>query len=878
MGDTVYSWALEAFPIEPGTEITWRHFETIRRAIYLYMFPNAGAEASVAEWAPSNYLTPSTWGAFCESFISYGVPSPWPMSIAGRPAHPSGTAYQFFSLIRVHYLDPETGEEESDVFSVKKDAVFLSLEHMQANPPIKDGKLNDEFWRYQANINRYHDFDYNSGRWITIMYSRPGSMPPYFYEAPAWRYLPKQVDPRRQKPRIKYEDTGRIIINRTLSPELNWQHITQPSTMGPLIDLWYVWKYEHSRAYFTKNGVETAASQPVGYDYAWPWSYSEAPDDEGEGASDAMPDYGVHPDQRYADEKYCAAYQNMVEQVVSMVSRWVPINNDADYIRNWNAHHSEQNQFNQDLHGNAFVYNGDAWLGCNGSAFELALKRLRSPFWLGFDWWIDTSHVYRPNVWYAARAENERTGGPNQPSGVVLPDVPRTWRRTWRYSFGRPKNCQYMAPGLYIPARDDYNEFQPDDDGGDPPQYNMFKPLVADWPSIFTHPDTLIPSAPGSWPQEVEDALRHRHDPQLILSGRAAYEQHSKNILNDMFKMLVDPGMVEAAYTDVQIQSRDVSIFENNIVSNSPEHAQTIIMSKIQEAYDEIESKPWTGGLNDAHDFINVSATAVTQLIDGQLVKLHDLLNIGVNVQQVRIFVKLSTTSNRTFHDNICVVINFIPQVQSAFKAWPQEDPQAADHTLASIDYEFEKFPFFPGSMPELEGGEVIDDEFFTGITPAIPYFNSESWHPDYPVTWDHRFKFWGGEYQVMQGFHFPSTAGRPIFVGGSVSAGPHVPADHKEFTPEPKPFPEHEAMKVESEYHPDINPFAPWRSRTRYLRRYAKFDLASVSPKRILQQLSMHAPPGVFASRPRQFTEIAEDDGKFDAQGNLLPASEWPQ
>jgi len=63
-----YPWQLAEFPSDgtlPTTEITWKHFETLRRAIWLILHIDCGIQPP--SYTSSNCTTQSTWEAFVDS-------------------------------------------------------------------------------------------------------------------------------------------------------------------------------------------------------------------------------------------------------------------------------------------------------------------------------------------------------------------------------------------------------------------------------------------------------------------------------------------------------------------------------------------------------------------------------------------------------------------------------------------------------------------------------------------------------------------------------------------------------------------------------------------------------------------------------------------
>ena len=497
-----YEWQTADFPIHEGEQINWKHFETLRRLIYLRMFPFAG----VTDYGYATALTPATWDAWIDGFAF--------------PATVEGPSYS--SFFNVAYYD-SVSMDAPDLFSVIGTS-FSSSAQAKANPPIKDGELNAAYWCYAVDINRYTDFDRYSGRFICKRYTA-GTGVTYFSKAAGWRYLPQQVGQEHQRPTDKFQDTQREIPSRDFC-ELNYRHISQPSSMGPNIEVKRILDGGTTK---WQKGVVVNPSL-LGYDYVWPMNDADPPQGgSSTAASDALPHEGPAENQHFVDRKLCAAYQNAAEYVVSAGS-WVwPIRLDTpqgqEYKRNFEGHYNTP----EDPFYPPIVYTGthlqpswasmgDKFWGCNRSPLELIL-------WVQgkFDWYFCSELPYIAettlNMW--AQVPTYYT---TEEMRLLYPKPVGTWRRTWRHTLGRPKYAGCMMPGEKTPTMYTYRNYQ---DGAE-----------SWWEGIFT-PAEETPYEESDYLEESEIAgLQERHDPTLVVGGRPLFERSMRSILNDLWDVL----------------------------------------------------------------------------------------------------------------------------------------------------------------------------------------------------------------------------------------------------------------------------------------------------------------------------------------------------
>jgi hypothetical protein len=513
-----YDWEIEGgtFPIEQGTEVSWKHFETLRRMCFLKLNPYAGQEAYYNYYDP--YYTPSTWSDYIATFT--GVSFPW--------TYESSPYSTFF---RVAYQTPDMSSP--DLFTLNGIEIG-SMSVLQNNPPMiyVNGEyvLNTTYWLYTVDYNRYSDFDQYSGRWIVRTYTAAAET--FLSKVESWRYLPAQVGPKHQRTYAKYADTEREIP-RLKYAETNYQHLTQPSSMGPKFSVTKIWEGGYYK--WVKDGKVNAGLS--GYDYAWDGG---DPPQGGTPPFDALPFFGKKTNQHYYDSKLCAAFQSFIEYVCSANNWILPIDLDTpqgqEYKRNYDGAHNVGQTDPDEL----VNYNGtwpypttarmdDPFWGCNRSAFELAL-------WLttDYDWYWLGEKYYKPEAVMDRWTDVDRGIYTAQQMQGYCPLPDGCWRRTWQYSLGRPRYAGIMAPSSYSPPVVEYEDYQ------------VSSPWPYWWEGIFTPPEDT-PEDEADFLTENEIAgLAARHEPDAYYNEdtddtqrRPAFElDNIRTILNQCWNAL----------------------------------------------------------------------------------------------------------------------------------------------------------------------------------------------------------------------------------------------------------------------------------------------------------------------------------------------------
>jgi len=553
-----YWWQQASFPVTAGEEVTWKHFEDLRKAIWLRdhlgacIDPTDYTSANASAFSNDGRGSTTSWAAFCASLPT--SPSPFPLEIG----------HQY--LQELIYLGP--GETEGDKYT--NYVAFNNLAELTNHPPVDgSGNWDAEYWRKNPDYNYYHDWDYNSGRYNVIRNTAAAA--PEEIDLPAYRWLPKQTDLKTQLNKVKYTDTGRII-KRQRPLEYNRRYLSQPYAMGAKFDLECerIGGNIHYAKYQTGVDIGMAGVQYT-CGGAQPGNKTDS------SSSDASPAYQQGDYQYLYDPSVCDAYQNIVE-VLACSGNWsLPIVEDTDWGDEFIANYNAKRLLNYEAYdseavydpgdnvqydgyiwyyeggygtndgapgtgswskrtepaypapwGTGYVYPVSAYLedenwGCNGSAFELLLWVIGE-----YDWYYDTEHPFIPLELLKLRLEASEGASPPSQSEIdtAYPLPAGTWRRTWRYSFGRPRSAQMRPESYGTMERIVYADEQT-------ATANIPDPIAIWWPGPLLMDSPDAESTDLTSGQQAEIAVRH----ETILADELYYELEA-GMVNDLWDVL----------------------------------------------------------------------------------------------------------------------------------------------------------------------------------------------------------------------------------------------------------------------------------------------------------------------------------------------------
>ncbi len=493
-------WEQGVWPVEKGDEFDHKHYEDLRRRIWLLFNPRAGYIDLAAIWGYTSLDTGT------------GIYTTIPLNRYNWP----GRLVPFTGIkqpgeLQAYFKDSEN-VEALYVNSLPMDAVAVTN-----NLPVTGGTLNT-YWKIMPNPNKYFDYAFNAGRpsinasnkWIITHHANLGtscgSLPGYTAREQGHRYFPTSLDPKYQliprkvntaiiKCHSKVEIARKHIMkwprthhNRSLDsssyePCLKGRHLNEYVKVGS--EPWRLSEPENTPNYVDKllNGAyqdhvvhacESLTTLVWPADITWrenfvhynavPWIGSGGPPYEWDvGAIVYVSDY--NPGGNYPEECFfvCKGYHPLDANKKPGTSggdaywatpaydpRWIPYNIEYPYM---------QDVLSDVIVAN-FVYtgfsSGEYW-DCNGSTFELCLKTLGT-----FDWYWDDQYPFIPIWMYKFRTEPE--GPLNE-----MPKPRGCWRRTWRHSMGRivtgeaammwPGSLGY-PPGYWTGRNEDYQRLK----------------------------------------------------------------------------------------------------------------------------------------------------------------------------------------------------------------------------------------------------------------------------------------------------------------------------------------------------------------------------------------------------------------------------------
>lgn len=525
------------WPITNREEITHTHFEAIRERLFVLR----NFEAGYIDLG--TLYTAYTWNAAAAG---------WGDLLPGE--------------LQVRF---GTGESDWDLY-VNYD--YIAASGLVNQWPVKDGKLNSDYWRLAPNPNKYHHLDYNAGRpdieadgrWLIWHHTySTGGYSPYTMRVKAYKLLPRQVDPYEQVEPVRGENE---VTQRHKPVEFKRKHITQD---------------------IGTNYVRTDATPPP-----YPRRMSEYIKEEAE------PLDAGSPGQYAYDTKMCEAYQDRVLAEIELSTRFLK-EVDDEWRKSWEWEQVPQLWHCADSPGKSWVRGDIVHLGddsygaqfyvcvqshvaitgdcktppdedywitpayqpelfrdhpvyvpiggdnvtdikssyiymwhCNCSAYELLLRTIDS-----FDWWWDTSY---PAVPYWLLKKTDRTTWP----------LPRgCWRRTWKHSMGRVGAMMWPGergtppgfagpPACFIVSPEVYSQIP---EGGSKYYYR-----TSDVEKLWT----------DAFSDEEEDLIHQRHGPVQTEynSMGAAYPEYELHhtLVNDLWRVLQELRIMDSSDLTVQ--------------------------------------------------------------------------------------------------------------------------------------------------------------------------------------------------------------------------------------------------------------------------------------------------------------------------------------
>ncbi len=378
--------ATSAHPVLEKTEQLYNSFEDIRKWLWLKMM--------VTAFGSPGHIDLDSWAT--ANIADYGDwGTYWAGGDSGQEYDPAEVVVQYKGILFV--LD-----------------TMITRANIRVTPPINegDGKLNS-YWQVYYDPNKYCHFDPTAGETIggdfeyrKIVTIDAGDT---VWTTKCHYFLPPTLDPHKiLRP---------ICDNGSCVDRFNFIELTRKVITGNIhSDFENVWAAASGEA-FTQFNIVGGDPQPGSDNY---------------------------------EPKIYAPYQDAVMAAIERAGDVYKLEVDQSFIDMWEIF---EGAYDADVNVNDPIYFemggiGSVYWQCNGSAFELALKKISS-----FDWYWDEKHSYLPKWLDAMNDGGDWDGHPIYPIGC--------WRRTWKYSMGRPRPDGEL--GYDYVWRPDYGQANVDD-------------------------------------------------------------------------------------------------------------------------------------------------------------------------------------------------------------------------------------------------------------------------------------------------------------------------------------------------------------------------------------------------------------------------------
>jgi hypothetical protein len=283
----------------------------------------------------------------------------------------------------------------------------------------KWSKSKNDHWARSYIPNKYHHWDKNGQRYFCREVGDEGSyiqrtLVKTCVVVPMYTLLPMQTDPKEQVPPILFENTGRIHWRYGDKVEIKKEIFTDVATLKPVysgiervnktLSGWN-YPYSHDSNYTTHYMPPVAAGDAgelheriIPYLESTEWHIFSGTDTISHDAPDVIGHHSIRQEfQNYLMWLVSHLEQRIVLQVDSLykynfIQRLNCINGTTFTVGDYDI---------ADAKFPAVAPINDPCWGCNGSGFELLLKKIGS-----YDWWLDTSTPYTPVDVLNYRAKN----------------------------------------------------------------------------------------------------------------------------------------------------------------------------------------------------------------------------------------------------------------------------------------------------------------------------------------------------------------------------------------------------------------------------------------------------------------------------------------
>lgn len=439
-----YYWQNAKWPLESGDELTFDHFEDIRKWIWILWDIRRGTY-----------------------YYNYEVDTFW------RDEH----------NYVIHIGDVEVvwkGHRWKNRIEIPKNGMLSIMEPPSDIHPSPGVWVTSNLaWEMVVDEDYYHNYDKNSPKKVIHTSTRGSEFDiEYGYtlildqiNQEGWKQLPRQLDPIENLKPIVYQDTGNLRWQRKGKVEIDRRYVTQPQSLGAVFTNFALCPLVNGHYVRTVDFIDWSLITPdphICFVYGNQYAHDRNECGNFATGDDLLPQYMNDPQQWYWNPKMCDAYQNFVEAVVSKNGNF-KLKVDSTYKENWSAwtgvEWSEEGYTDSD--GRLYMCSeyadiSDPWWGCNGSGFELLLKKIGH-----FDWYFDHKNPYIPTTFMEKMQEQADARGVSlnvimhewglmdydSQTGTYTSRIKGTWRRTWKRSMGRV--CSYVQ----VPGGGNFKEY-----------------------------------------------------------------------------------------------------------------------------------------------------------------------------------------------------------------------------------------------------------------------------------------------------------------------------------------------------------------------------------------------------------------------------------
>jgi hypothetical protein len=436
------AWFEEAdWPLTSKEEISHHHLEALRKMLFIWKYPDAGRNLRIYEPIESSGLwsvgTPYYKGGVTRrgSLVVVHFGELWTNSVEWEDTNIPEPPREFHRYVRVtnsgnvykckviHKATRTFADELTDglweLDTVPNGVVSGTAYYSPAAWTLGTEYFTNEWitsgsgWILTADTNRYHDFDARQTRWCYD--STHNAWIDYEVDFNMNLLLPIQTDEVSRNAPFYFENIAKYHYVHKDKVSLAASIITVPNMMGAQ------WSEGVTDNHVVDGGnAYTRSSAFVDYplggnQYSNGANYPKADGFEG-------------------NPKVASGSYQQIAEVYCNNTKWAV---NSAYTTNFNlydtTHNAGANQWGSNDYAYYPTYDSTCsqYFGCNESSFEF-LKQQQDLF----DWYWDAEYPYIPFGLRVIKTAHVASGY----NDANFPEPVGTWRRTWKYSMGRPSS------------------------------------------------------------------------------------------------------------------------------------------------------------------------------------------------------------------------------------------------------------------------------------------------------------------------------------------------------------------------------------------------------------------------------------------------------